>query len=85
MANYTATQIRKMFDEAEQLPYVQHKRMMAKIEEYLESIGFTDPPRQAKFYYEYVQNEGTRDAMGLIDPHEIEYIREIVNNSIKNG
>ena len=66
MKNYTAAQVRKMFDEAEQLPYVQFKSMMAKIEKYLESIGFTNPPKQAKFYYEYVQNEGTHDVMGLI-------------------
>jgi len=82
-SKYTAQEIRRIFDEAEQQPYVQFKRMMSKIEEYLKSIGFTDPSRQAKFYYEYVQNEGTHDAMGLIDPHEIEYIRNIVKKVAK--
>ncbi len=83
MKNFTAAQVRQMFDEAEKLPYVQFKRMMSEIESYLGNIGFTDPARQAKFYYDYVQNEGTVDAMGLIDPHEIQHIRNIVKKSTK--
>jgi hypothetical protein len=54
--------------------------MEKQIANYLETIGFTNPTEMAKFYMEYLKLPGDTDAMGLIDPHEIQHIRGLMQN-----
>ena len=56
------------------------KKLQSNIENYLKGLGFTDPAKMSKFYIEFLKNEGTVDSMGLIDPHEIEHIRMLIED-----